>query len=540
MKEYLKKFKVILIGSMILLLFVFVLLGYLLFFANKTKIKEYSNSVYSIKYDSTWNLKEKKKNYVLLKHGSKSNVEIYVKTLDEETRYNDISTFIDDIEQTIKVENKSFHLIHRKQVKVTKKELEGYKLLYEDQNSQAMVVVSKYNDKLFTFVYKTDNTDFDILLDSVENMIYNFAILDDAVDVQEKLDEIKTTGITYSTKKFNLSKKKTQRTIANDNYEIQYKLSEDIPRDDFDSAYYYGTYKDTNSNDVRLSIMLSPLNIYEYITNNLMSKEKNYKRIDDYDHIKVEIDKHNEGYIYKISYDFKTTKINESGDFEDCALRKEEYYVVYEIDPITTLVYELEADEKNISEQWINNLEIVSKKKYGAYITRNIENHKIINEMKTLKSDSHNKQYYSVTLYTPEEYFERYYDNNNIYETRYFGKDYDKKSEEYNTTAKYILDSTSTKIHIKTAQSMLSSYKNNHFQFVKDLKIGKNTYKYYTASYTSGSVKYNKAYLFLDLLDENYNNNSFCLEISTKNDIIKEDMIGDLLNIDIKVKDYKN
>lgn len=546
MKEKLKKFKVIIIGTITLLVLLFLLIGYFLFF-HTNKIKQYKNEVYSIEYDSTWKLKEKKKNYLLLKHGKKSKIEISMKTLEEEVRYNDISTFIEDIQNAIEKSNSSYQIISKKKDSVTKRNLEGYKLLYEGKNTQSYVVISKYNDKLFTIIYEAKDEEFDILLDSVSFIINQFSINDDTFDLNQKLEEIKTTGITYSKDKSDLSSKKTERQIANQGYIIKYKLSEDILKDEFNSYSYYNNYKDKDKNQINLDILMSPVNIYEYLTNTLMKKEKSYKKIDDYKNVKTEVDKIRNhgynGYIYKISYEYESCGIKEDGSTGDKIIKEEDYFVLYEIDPITTLIYEIKAHEKNISKDLIENLEITSKQKYGAYITRNIENNNIVNTMKTLKSDtkySKEQKYYQVTLFTPQKYYERYYDNNNIYESRYFGLDFDKENEEYKTKVHYILNHSSIGTDIKLVKENINSKKNASFTYVKDITINKNTFKYYKASYTSGKTKYNNAYLFLELFNKDSYSNSIYLEISTKDDIIKEDMIEGLLNMKIEIKDYKN
>lgn len=546
MKEKLKKFKVIIIGTITLLVLLFLLIGYFLFF-HTNKIKQYKNEVYSIEYDSTWKLKEKKENYLLLKHGKKSKIEISMKTLEEEVRYNDISTFIEDIQNAIENSNPSYQLISKKKDSVTKRSLEGYKLLYEGKNTQSYVVISKYNDKLFTIIYEAKDEEFDILLDSVSFIINHFSINDDTFDLNQKLEEIKTTGITYSKDKSNLSSKKTERQIANQGYIIKYKLSEDILKDEFNSYTYYNSYEDKDKNQINLDILMSPVNIYEYLTNTLMKKEKSYKKIDDYKNVKTEVDKIRNhgynGYIYKISYEYESWGIKEDGSTGDKTIKEEDYFVLYEIDPITTLIYEIRAHEKIISKDFIENLEITSKQKYGAYITRNIENNNVVNGMKILKSDTkHSKEqkYYQVTLFTPQKYYERYYDNNNIYESRYFGLDFDKENEEYKTKVHYILNHSSIDTDIKLVKENINSKKNASFTYVKDITVNKNTFKYYKASYTSGKTKYNNAYLFLELFNKDSYSNSIYLEISTKDDIIKEDMIEGLLNMKIEIKDYKN
>lgn len=545
MKEKFKKYKVILIGTFVLFIFILILL-FCIFFLNKHEMKDFSNAIYSLQYDNTWKLKEKEEDKALLTHGKNAKIKIDIKTLDESNRYNDISTFVNDVKNMIQKNNQTYQLIYQNQDEITKRDLDGYTLLYEGEDSQSYVVLSKYNDKLFTIFYEANNDEFDILLDSVDAIVDSFSIQDETFDLEGKKEEIKLTGITYTSDTFNLSKKKTERQIANDNYVVQFILSEDIPKDDFNSYYYSSTYEDQDENKVDVSITLSPLNIYEYLSNNLLVKEDQYQGIDDYKNVKAEIDEIDnngyKGYIYKISYEYETWGLKDDGSTGDKTVYDEEYYVLYEIDPITTLIYQVDGEKGLISEDFIYNFEITNTKQYGAYITRTISDDKLINEMKILTSDtkySDQKQYYKVTLYTPKEYYERYYDNNNIYDSRYFGRDFDKTTEEYKTKLHYNLDGLSMESNIKVTKEGLDSYQDFSFEYVRDITVNENTFKYYQASYTSGGKKQYKSYLFLEILNEEGSYNTLYLEISTEDGIMDIDKIEGLLNIKVERLDYE-
>ncbi len=545
MKEKFKKYKVILIGTFVLFIFILILL-FCIFFLNKHEMKDFSNAIYSLQYDNTWKLKAKEEDTALLTHGKNAKVKIDIQTLDESNRYNDISTFVNDVKNMIQKNNQTYQLIYQNQDVVTKRDLDGYTLLYEGEDSQSYVVLSKYNDKLFTIFYEANNDEFDILLDSVDTIVDSFSIQDETFDLEGKKEEIKLTGITYTSDTFNLSKKKTERQIADDNYVVQFKLSEDLPKDDFNSYSYSGDYEVEEYKEVNFYITLSPLNIYEYLTKNLLRKEESYKKIDDYKNVKAEIDEIDnngyKGYIYKISHEYEAWGLKDDGSSGDKTVYDEEYYVLYEIDPITTLVCQVDGEKGLISEELISNLEITNTQKYGAYITRTISDDKLINEMKILTSDtkySDQKQYYKVTLYTPKEYYERYYDNNNIYDSRYFGMDYNEASGEYNTKVHYWLTASPIDSCIRTAKFGLDSYQDFSFEYVRDITVNKNTFKYYQASYTSGGKKQYKSYLFLEILNEEGSHNTLYLEISTEDGIMDIDKIEGLLNMKIERLDYE-
>lgn len=545
MKEKLRKFKVIIIGTLIFLILLFILIGFILFF-NKHEIKEYSNEVYSIKYDNTWKLKENKKDYILLQHGKNSKIEISIQTLDEEVRYNDIHTFIDDVKNLIEESNTNYKLISQKKDIVTKRELEGYKLLYEGKDSQSYVLLSKYNDKLFTISYEAKDDEFDILLDSVSNIMYDFLILDDAVNIEEELEKIKTTGINYSSKEKVFSSKKVKHEIANYDFVVNYKLTKDLEDKDFNSSWHLRSmYKKINDKEERISteVGISYTNIYEYIKEDIEAKVERYKK-GEYKNVKLENEriksKGLNGFIYKISYDLEYDGITDNGDFGKKVSSKEEFIVIYPIDTVRTLYYEIEASKGVISENEVKSFEIINYKKVGAYITRNIKDGYIYNTMKAFyKDDSSNDEskYYEITLKTPEKYEEKSVKGQNIYQTRYFGLDYDKVSEKYKYDIKYDLSTLDIDWNIKSKKESLNSYKNVKFNYVKEISKNKNKFKYYKATYklATGKTSYEKAYLFTSLED----NKTLCLEISTENDIIDIDMIEGLLDIDIQIKDYK-
>lgn len=545
MKEKLRKFKVIIIGTSIFLILLFILIGYMLFF-NKHKIEEYSNKIYSIKYDNTWKLKENKKDYILLQHDKKSKIEISIKTLDEEVRYNDIHTFIDDVKKLIEESNTNYKLISQKKDSVTKRELEGYKLLYEGKESQSYVVLSKYNDKLFTIAYEAQDDEFDILLDSVSNIIYNFQILDDAVNIEEELNKIKTTGINYSSKEKVFSSKKFEHEIADYDFVVNYKLTKDLEDSDFNSRWHLRSmYKDINNKEERISteVGISYTNIYEYINESIETKVENYKK-GDYKNIKLENEriksKGLNGFIYKISYDLEYDGITDNGDFGKKVSSKEEFTIIYPIDTVRTLYYKIEANKGIISENEVKSFEIVDYKKVGAYITRNVKDGYIYNTMKTFyKGDSLNdkSKYYEITLKTPEKYKEKSIYAQNIYDSRFFGLDFDEISEEYKYNVIYRLNNLNVDTTIQSAKETINSYKNGKFTYVREFEKNKNKFKYYKATYksTTGKTSYEKAYLFTSLNEKQ----TLSLEISTENDIIDIDMIEGLLNIDIKIKDYK-
>lgn len=543
MKKFLNKFKVIIIGTMVFLILLFLLIGILLLF-NNHKSKKYENETYSIVYDSSWKLKEKKKNYLLLKH-KKSKIEVSIKTLEEAVRYNSIRYFKEEVKQMIQNQNPTYKFLKQSEEEVTKRNLEGYKFLYESKGKQGYVVLSKYNDKLFVITYEANSKEFDLLLDSVTTFVSNFEIKDDAISLNKKIREIKTTGITYSTTQENFNDKKKKHTIGSYELEVTYEASEKLVDKRLDTTSNYYNYKKEEkgkNKEATITTDITPKNLYEKIEE-MNSTIDSYKKSEHYKGLKKENDKITnnkiDGYIYKIRY-YYDYKHFDTGKVEK--IYKEKFYVLYGIDPTRTFVLEIEADDALISKKDIESFKIIKKEKVGAHINRVIKDNKIVNTMKTFYDGttfSDHPKYIEITLHTPTEYVENPYGGfgQNLYDTRRFGSLYNEEKEEYKYKATYTITSKMDKA-IQYKKENLKDYKNVVFKYVKDIKVNNQTYKYYQASYNlkNSKVKNNEAYLFTSLED----GQTLCLAISTKDDIISMDRIEGLLDINFETKEYKN
>ena len=157
------------------LLFVIITVCTMTYNASISKIreKEYSNDNYSIKYDTTWKVINKKE--LSLEHRkSKSTFNIVVKELESNYYDTKLKDIIKDIVYDVESQNEEFKLINIEE-NISDK-YEGFSYLYEKGNEQVLVNIYKKDNKLILAYYSASNEYFDIVLDSVDNMFNSLEI----------------------------------------------------------------------------------------------------------------------------------------------------------------------------------------------------------------------------------------------------------------------------------------------------------------------------------------------------------------------------
>ena len=170
-KKYkIKKYIIISIPTLIITLISIFLL---LYYTKTEKIKTLDNDYYTFLYDKSWNIKTKEKEKIILHHPSNSTITINITKLEDNNKYQDIDSLIDDIIYSISKNNENYNLIYKEKTKLTENEYYGYKILYEKESTEILFDVYKQSDKLITIIYESTDEYFDILLDSVNNIIYN-------------------------------------------------------------------------------------------------------------------------------------------------------------------------------------------------------------------------------------------------------------------------------------------------------------------------------------------------------------------------------
>ena len=202
-------------------------------------LKEHSTDIYEIKYDRSWRLIKKEEKKLKLKHSSKSEINIEVLTL-EEYKYKETTDIIDDAIYSIGLENNNYKLLQKTKSPITKNNYDGYKILYENDESQVLLIVAKKTDKVLLFTYEAKNNYFDILLDSVESIIYNFNIKDEEYQIKNTV-KVDTEDIKFEENEKilkTLTKNKTYE-IANNNYQVTLSIPGNFQMSNFESTYGY-------------------------------------------------------------------------------------------------------------------------------------------------------------------------------------------------------------------------------------------------------------------------------------------------------------
>lgn len=485
---------------------------------DKIKIKEFKNNIYTIKYDNSWSINKSNEKDLLLKHSNNGIITINVEELEEPYKYETLNTLIDDIVFGIEKQNKDYLLLGQEKLKLTKKELDGYKLLYEKGDKQVLVIIIKQSDKLITYIYEADYEYFDILLDSAQSILYNFELNNEKIDLTTDVFKIENQNIVWKGKdKVN----KTQKYRLNDeHYTVDYEIPSEYSMYEFDEKL--GIYYYDNDIDKSLTTNIRNLNMYEEISKNVLYDIENIKKNNS--NVKVETTKGKlkDSYIYRVTYDYKN-------DYTEKNVKNEIVYYLIPLDNYHTFIFKLEHEDNYISEAIINSLKIKKLSKYSKNIDRNYEGNYIVNYMKIFK-DRDRTNYYDIKLLTPPKWQEL--DNtNNRYQYRYFGLNYIEKKAEYEINASY-----------KFAY-------NNTFDFATTLYKNKNLKVISTEHKNYNNKEFDiERFTYMEQKSTNYGvaivykiSDDYWLDItivSPKNNI-NDTMLKELTNFTIEEKEYK-
>lgn len=515
---------------------------------NSNDLKEYNTDTYTIKYDKSWKIKDKSETTINLKHSSKSKINIEVMTLEEEYKYLESEDIIEELLYNIGLENKDYKLLQKKQSNITKNNYDGYKVLYEDDQSQVMVVIAKKSDKVMLFTYEATNEYFDILLDSVQSIIYNFDIKDEVYKINNTVT-IETEELEWETNESLVSNIKKNKTyeIANNNYSVKLSIPKNFQAYSFDSTYGYYSYTGLEKGSISLTVNILNKNIYEYL-----QKEEKYgtlyyeykthrngtsENYQNFTETMTKLDNEDyEAYLYKSEYTYK-------GYSSDS--KYENYYMIYELNNNHILLFKLVSMDNAIPQELINKIKFSDVTNYSSNIDKQIVDNKLIGTLKRFTDYSKNK-YNEITLKIPTTYKELDH-HTNIYMYRYYGLNYDSNNDIYQYDVKYTL--TSTSITKEKAISNITIYTNTgSYQALtstgtKNLN-GKN-FEVYSGGYNDYGVGYNK-----DSSDKNYyvhkkvllysmeSGGYLVIEIDGNGSEITDQVLNDLTNIDIMIKEY--
>lgn len=167
-----KKIYKIIIFVLLMILFTLIMTVFIMF----KGAQKYEGKTLNLKYDNTWITAKSSNNSVSLNHKTGGKLDIKVEEIDNEKVNNNIDEFSSDIAYMIDELDSSYKLIAKSEDKITKKGYDGYKMLYENDNSEILVTIFRKDDMLITVIYTAKNENFDILLDSVNTIVYNMEV----------------------------------------------------------------------------------------------------------------------------------------------------------------------------------------------------------------------------------------------------------------------------------------------------------------------------------------------------------------------------
>ena len=537
-----KRYKIAIISSASVIL-LGILLLIILFLLNKNvSIKKIDNKNYAFQYDTTWKLKKKEKNIIILEHGSGSKIIINISDLTDNYKFSSMNELKEDIIYNIQQKNKQYKLLSVEEGKITRYEFPGLKILFENGSKQIMIAIYKKSDKFISISYEASNDYFDILLDSVHSIINNLNIKDEQFNLNNKiklnLSEVKLLNDDKVDDLFNDSK---EYETADNHYLVEYSLPSVFEVSSFNSSI--GSYElkiDNNFSKIEISVSVNQKNIYEYIDKNESLNVYNdysyYKKNDDYVDFKENIAKFKSDYI---SYIYKNSFNEQSIYNKEYKELNENIELIYALDGNHILVFKIASDGVPITQKLIDMIKINKISNYASYIKVEKENNNLISRMKKY-SDYSRTKIDVITLKIPDKYIEIDKGYSNLYLHKYFCQNYNEKMEIYDYDIHYELTTTSELDRIKTINDVYikTTYgKYNYLTYSGNININGKNFRVYDGGYTDKSgvlftdinrIDYyvNKKVLFYKMPTEG----NLYIEIDGNNKDITNEILNDVTN----------
>ena len=512
------------------------------------KIKTFKNEVYTLNYDPSWKIKNKKNNTLNLKHSNSGTIKIETIDLENEYKYYSIDELIDEITYNISSNNKDYKLISTNEKELTKNNYKGYKILYENKNNQVLISLFKKDEQLIVIIYEAKSKYFDILLDSVNNIIYNFDTVNKTYNIKQNIS-LDTDNVTFEDSKevTNLIKDTKSYEIANNNFYVNYDIPSSFIETTKDTRY--STYRldiEEYGKYIKLNTSLLEKNIYEYLDkdefmhNTIYSEGYTVKNYGTGKNIKeslneLENSEYN-AYIYKLTYDDE--------NIEGKTVNKEYYKIVYELDKNHIFVVVIELYNTYVPKELVDSIKINKKEFYSSYIENIKEGAFLIGKLQDFSSYDY-KSIKEVNIKIPDSYKEidkGLYSRN---ERRTYVKEYNDDLEEYELTIDFELRKSGVEKNnvIKTiSESYMTTYGEK-----EDLKyksqITVNNYKF--DEYNGGETKLS------GIMYTNYNRNKYYVNhkvliheiddfgyliiyIDSIDKEVSQEVINEVVNIEIK------
>lgn len=538
MKEFLVKNKKIALSIFIILILLIVGFSIFLIFryiSEKNPIIELNTNNYSLQYDNTWKVIKKEELEVNLIH-KKSNSELNIKIneLNDEGQYKTVNEIFDSLLYNIQAQNPDYKLIYNEESKITNKNMDGYKILFEADDRQATIYMYKQGNKVVIFTYEATYDYFDILLDSVNNIIYNFNLKETQFDVKTSIN-LETSEINYTEQSnvSNLLENTVDEKIASSNFIVEYSIPDNFKSTDYDTRYGYYDFKNApEGSKVNLSTSILKSNLYEYL-----DKEDTLNIYDDYNlnsynEAKEELNKYGDkplSYIYKNSY-LSNNKITEN------------IQIVYELNQNHIFIVKISSEGVGIPEELVKMVKVNNFKNIASNINIEKDNGFLIGKLKQYTDYTH-EQTEEITLKLPESYQEIDKDTN-LYEERHYVSDYYEEVQipKYEVNYQIIAFNIENELELldKAINKDLGTYKD--FTQTQDIMLNNKKFKVYERGYTklsnntdSSVKKYeyynNEKVLFYELPNNKY----LVIIINGNENKITDELVNQLTNFDVNI-----
>ncbi len=535
MKEFFRKNKSLLL--IIVLIIIIVCIVFMVLKIKENKICYLTKSSYEMQYDNTWNvIKENEEEAELVHKKSRSKLNIKISKMNEEEQYRELDEIFDSLLYNIQKQNEAYKLIYKEKTKITKNDIDGYKLLFETNNTESEIYFYKQGDKLVTFTYEAEYEFFDILLDSVNNIIYNFSINEQKFDVKSSINlNLDKINYTKQNEISNLLKNTKDDEIANNNFLVNYSIPDNFEKTSYNTKYEMYSFRGlTDGNNITLTTNIKPCNLYEYLdkddTVSIYSKyNQSFYNIQD-----ERLDKFRDeplSYIYQNNY-------NEYNK------EKENISLIFELNQSHIFTIDISSDGEKIPQELVDMIKINKIQNIASYIKIEKEGENLIGKLKRFTDYSYEKTE-EITLRIPENYQE-VDKGENLYAKRCYEANYNQEKQFFGQELQYY----TTNLNIEQELESLDTFVNKNYGEYKepekkeDIQINDKIFKVYEMGYTQLSnakdednnrYKYytkekilfyelqNKGYLVIIIKDNNGND-------------INNELITKLTNFDINIK----
>lgn len=174
-QERLDKKKRLLRGASLTFVFAIVLvILWIMFFKNRTYIKQYESKYLSFSYDSTWKVSKKDAYSASLTHRTNSFIDMKVTKIGSYYKSGDLTRIASEVKYEIEKQNAKYKLLKEEDSSTNSKEI--YKILYENNDTQSLIVIVKGDNYVCVINCVAKDIYFDMLFDSFNTIINSVKI----------------------------------------------------------------------------------------------------------------------------------------------------------------------------------------------------------------------------------------------------------------------------------------------------------------------------------------------------------------------------